>query len=292
MNDLFTDPPAIVHENIDLKAVAAEVNGLVVEARDLGMRSAQTYARIGARLLKVKEKLGHGNWLPWLAENIRFSSRQAQKYMALAAITTIDGDEVIEERWHIISTSDDKLLQPQVDGGTRDENTPNTNSSSHLSQDNGQSQSGQGDRSKSGSRKQGSPYPYERRCRRCRLSNANKAHCQACKDRNADFETLGPRGHKKGEIYCDACRDGRPRQDCDNCLFARHEYRRAHLNFAPFDGLIQKLMELPVNMGSAMGQPGSPEEIGLRRIAAEVQEAYTAWKTSFKKGLRDERKRG
>jgi Protein of unknown function (DUF3102) len=39
---------------------------------------------IGEGLLKAKELLGHGNFLPWLAAEFRWSERTAQSYMTLA----------------------------------------------------------------------------------------------------------------------------------------------------------------------------------------------------------------
>src|SRR4051794_28620848 len=38
----------------------------------------------GAGLVKVKEQLGHGEFLPWLAENFEGSERSAQRYMKVA----------------------------------------------------------------------------------------------------------------------------------------------------------------------------------------------------------------
>ncbi len=39
---------------------------------------------IGWGLVEAKEQLSHGEWLPWLAEQIGFSERQAQRFMRLA----------------------------------------------------------------------------------------------------------------------------------------------------------------------------------------------------------------
>jgi len=35
---------------------------------------------LGEKLSNKKEKLGHGNWLPWVAENLKFGAHQAAKY--------------------------------------------------------------------------------------------------------------------------------------------------------------------------------------------------------------------
>jgi len=40
--------------------------------------------QIGRRLIEAKEKLDHGDWLPWLEQKVEFSERQAQNFMRLA----------------------------------------------------------------------------------------------------------------------------------------------------------------------------------------------------------------
>jgi hypothetical protein len=40
--------------------------------------------RAGDLLIEAKAQLGHGQWLPWLAEHCRFAERTAQAYMRLA----------------------------------------------------------------------------------------------------------------------------------------------------------------------------------------------------------------
>lgn len=39
---------------------------------------------IGQRLIEAKAMLPHGEWLPWLTEQVEFSERQAQRFMKLA----------------------------------------------------------------------------------------------------------------------------------------------------------------------------------------------------------------
>ena len=54
------------------------------EILDIKQRVAGDFMELGQRLCEAKELLPHGEWLPWLTNNVRFSERQAQKFMALA----------------------------------------------------------------------------------------------------------------------------------------------------------------------------------------------------------------
>ena len=39
---------------------------------------------LGKRLIEMKKRLGHGNWLPYLKEKVEFSERTARKFMQIA----------------------------------------------------------------------------------------------------------------------------------------------------------------------------------------------------------------
>lgn len=54
------------------------------EILDIKQRVSEDFMALGQRLCEAKELLPHGEWLPWLANNVQFSERQAQKFMALA----------------------------------------------------------------------------------------------------------------------------------------------------------------------------------------------------------------
>jgi hypothetical protein len=83
MSDPFT-PPAIVRPAEDLEALAAEINAEHEAGEDATCRGLEHFRRAGEKLLKAKEQCGHGNWLSWLKRNVKFSERQARRYMALA----------------------------------------------------------------------------------------------------------------------------------------------------------------------------------------------------------------
>ena len=74
-------------------------------------RSARTTidhaTRCGEMLLAAKSKVAHGQWESWLEENTGVSLRSSQRYMRLAANTTVsllDGDMGIAEALEMIST--------------------------------------------------------------------------------------------------------------------------------------------------------------------------------------------
>jgi hypothetical protein len=70
--------------NSSLTDLAARIN----KAHHLAMHHAgaaiaQAIA-CGQMLLEAKSKAGHGQWLPWLRQNVTFGERSAQGYMRLA----------------------------------------------------------------------------------------------------------------------------------------------------------------------------------------------------------------
>lgn len=57
------------------------ITGEILEAKRVGGEAIIT---IGQRLIEAKERLPHGEWLPWLTERVEFSERQAQRLMRIA----------------------------------------------------------------------------------------------------------------------------------------------------------------------------------------------------------------
>lgn len=56
------------------------ITGEILEAKRAGGEAILT---IGRCLIEAKEKLHHGEWLPWLNERVEFSERQARRFMQL-----------------------------------------------------------------------------------------------------------------------------------------------------------------------------------------------------------------
>ena len=71
----LTDDIAVI-ENKDVETITAEV----IQLQQMGNRCL---LEIGKRLIAAKEKLSHGDWLPFL-ERVNISPRFAQRYMRLA----------------------------------------------------------------------------------------------------------------------------------------------------------------------------------------------------------------
>jgi hypothetical protein len=72
------DYAAVPVENV------AEINKLVLRIKASHKRHLEAVYEIGADLLRAKELLGHGNFLPWLQAEFRWSDRTANNYMSIA----------------------------------------------------------------------------------------------------------------------------------------------------------------------------------------------------------------
>jgi hypothetical protein len=93
MSDVtILSPAAIVRPAEDLAAMAAEINAQHEAGEAATSRGLEHYRRAGEALVRAKQAVGRGRWLPWLRANVRFSQQTASCYMRLA------------EQW------DDKLL--------------------------------------------------------------------------------------------------------------------------------------------------------------------------------------
>jgi hypothetical protein len=62
----------------------AEINNEIALAESHADTAISHASRAGALLIGVKESLNHGEWLPWCAENLSVSARQAQNYIRAA----------------------------------------------------------------------------------------------------------------------------------------------------------------------------------------------------------------
>jgi hypothetical protein len=82
--DTLLSPPAVVRSAEDLAALAAEINAEHKAGEQATRKGLEHFRAAGAALLKAKAACGHGNWLPWLQKNVKFSQQTASVYMRLA----------------------------------------------------------------------------------------------------------------------------------------------------------------------------------------------------------------
>jgi hypothetical protein len=81
---IIPEPPGIVKSIDGLAELAARINAEHQQA-EAALRAGLAHARTaGELLLQAKEQCRHGEWLPWLKANVRFSERTAQAYMRVA----------------------------------------------------------------------------------------------------------------------------------------------------------------------------------------------------------------
>src|SRR5262249_29033444 len=105
MNEL--NPPAVVRAAADLTELARRINAREEHIHGSRRKVLEDYAAQGKDLLAVKENVGHGNWLKWLAEPCPgMSERKARWYMAWAEsdVTSDLSDlDAAEQAWQRIS---------------------------------------------------------------------------------------------------------------------------------------------------------------------------------------------
>lgn len=63
---------------------ARDIETITAEILTLKQSAGDAILKIGHRLIEAKELLPHGEWLPWLNEQVDFSERTAQNFMRLA----------------------------------------------------------------------------------------------------------------------------------------------------------------------------------------------------------------
>jgi hypothetical protein len=84
-DDRNLNPPAQIREACDLRTLAAIVNGAHDCVCAAPRRILEDAKRAGDALLRAKAQCQHGQWLPWLAANVKCSERTARRYMTVAA---------------------------------------------------------------------------------------------------------------------------------------------------------------------------------------------------------------
>jgi phage N-6-adenine-methyltransferase len=112
-NDIIVNPPAAVRAVEDLVALAAEINAEHQAGEEATRRGLEHYHRAGLKLLEAKQRCGHGHWLKWVSDNLRFTERQARRYMELAR-SDVTSD--LWATWQRISGNAPTAAGPDADG--------------------------------------------------------------------------------------------------------------------------------------------------------------------------------
>ena len=68
-----------------LPKLADEINAEHAAAEESARDAVSRAYRAGKLLVKAKQRVGHGNWLGWIDENLTLSKRTAQAYMRVAS---------------------------------------------------------------------------------------------------------------------------------------------------------------------------------------------------------------
>src|SRR5215217_7649052 len=66
------------------ESLVAEINHYHAKCEEAAGQAVAYAKEAGDRLTKVKDSLGHGEWLPWLEKNFKGTPRTAQAYMRIA----------------------------------------------------------------------------------------------------------------------------------------------------------------------------------------------------------------
>jgi hypothetical protein len=75
---------SVANELVALQDLAGRINEAHRQVELHAAAALEKAREAGDLLLDAKGKVGHGRWLPWLAENVCCSERTAQIYMRVA----------------------------------------------------------------------------------------------------------------------------------------------------------------------------------------------------------------
>ena len=78
------DLGALIAQTMTPPPQVRSIEVITGEILDLKQKGGQVILDIGRCLIEAKSLLNHGEWLPWLNEQVEFSERTAQKFMRLA----------------------------------------------------------------------------------------------------------------------------------------------------------------------------------------------------------------
>lgn len=93
---------------------AALAKSTAIEIRSLQLQTARLQLEIGAMLLRVKDKLGHGHFGAWLRHECDLEQRTANRYMAIALVLDGRFDSVSNLPVTTLYALADKSVPPEL----------------------------------------------------------------------------------------------------------------------------------------------------------------------------------
>lgn len=116
---------SIIKPVTTLAELAAEINADHEAGERASWKGVEQFRLAGKRLLQAKAlskaQHGHGHWLKWVEKNLRFTERQARRYMALAK-SDVTSD--LEDAWRILCGNDESAAHVSHNSGEQEWYTP------------------------------------------------------------------------------------------------------------------------------------------------------------------------
>jgi hypothetical protein len=72
-------------DDLEVEALAVIANESAEQVESSARKTVEHAERCGRALLAAKEKVPHGQWLPWLAKNFDYNQQHASRYMTIAS---------------------------------------------------------------------------------------------------------------------------------------------------------------------------------------------------------------
>jgi hypothetical protein len=101
------DNVVIVRQHKALSELAAWINAGHAAGEAASLQGAKHFRQVGEWLIEAKEKLKHGDWLPWLEANVKFSRQHACRYMRLAKCNTVLH---LDDAWRVLTGRDEEAI--------------------------------------------------------------------------------------------------------------------------------------------------------------------------------------
>lgn len=85
----------------ELNALHDEIEQAKITLTEYGVTFVQKIAALGQKLIEKKAELGHGNWIPWVAGNLKYSITTVSYYQKIARnfqrVENLDGAQSLRQ---------------------------------------------------------------------------------------------------------------------------------------------------------------------------------------------------